>query len=48
MMDVGEYNGNQLVPKEWILKSIEPVTGRIAGTENYGYLWFRRMAGDVL
>lgn len=47
MMDVGEYNGNQLVPKEWILKSIEPVTGRIAGTQNYGYLWFRRMAGDV-
>lgn len=46
MMDVGVYNGNQLVPKEWIIKSIEPVTGRIAGTQNYGYLWFRRMAGE--
>lgn len=46
MMDVGEYNGDQLVSKEWIIKSIEPVTGRIAGVENYGYLWFRRMAGD--
>lgn len=46
MMDVGVYNGNQLVPKEWVLKSIEPVTGRITGVEDYGYLWFRRMAGD--
>lgn len=46
MMDVGEYNGTQLVPKEWIIKSIEPVTGRISGVEDYGYLWFRRMAGD--
>lgn len=48
MMDVGVYNGNQLVPKEWVLKSIEPVTGRITGIEDYGYLWFRRMAGDYL
>jgi len=47
MMDVGVYNGNQLVPKEWVIKSIEPVTGRIAGVDNYGYLWFRRMAGDA-
>lgn len=46
MMDVGVYNGNQLVPKEWIIKSIEPVTGRIEGVDDYGYLWFRRMAGD--
>jgi CubicO group peptidase (beta-lactamase class C family) len=46
MMNVGVYNGNQLVPKEWVIKSIEPVTGRIAGVENYGYLWFRRMAGN--
>ena len=46
MMDVGVYNGNQLVSKEWVIKSIEPVTGRIAGVENYGYLWFRRMAGN--
>lgn len=47
MMDVGVYNGEQLVPKEWIIKSIEPVTGRIPGVENYGYLWFRRMSGNV-
>ncbi len=47
MMDVGVYNGEQLVPKEWIIRSIEPVTGRIPGIENYGYLWFRRMVGDV-
>lgn len=47
MMDVGVYNGEQLVPKEWIIKSIVPVTGRIPGVENYGYLWFRRMVDDV-
>lgn len=46
MMDVGQYNGNQIVSKDWIIKSVEPVTGRITGVENYGYLWFRRMAGD--
>jgi len=47
MMNVGVYNGEQLVPKEWVIKSIEPVTGRIPGVENYGYLWFRRMSGNV-
>jgi len=46
MMDVGQYNGNQLVSKDWVIKSVEPVTGRISGVENYGYLWFQRLAGD--
>ncbi len=46
MMDVGQYEGNQIVSKKWVVKSVEPVTGRITGVENYGYLWFRRMAGD--
>lgn len=45
MMDVGKYNGEQLVSKEWIMRSVEPVTGRM-GQNNYGYLWFRRMAGE--
>ncbi len=45
MLDLGEYNGEQLVSKDWIIRSVEPVTGR-RGQNNYGYLWFRRMAGD--
>lgn len=45
MMNLGEYEGHQLVPEEWIIRSVEPVTGR-GGRNNYGYLWFRRMAGD--
>ncbi len=46
MMDVGVYNGEQLVSKDWIVRSVEPVTGRRVGSQNYGYLWFRRMVGD--
>lgn len=46
MMDAGMYNGERLVSKEWIVRSVEPVTGRRPGNKNYGYLWFRRMAGD--
>lgn len=46
MMDMGVYNGEQLVSKDWIVRSVHPVTGRRAGEETYGYLWFRRMAGD--
>lgn len=46
MMDVGNYNGEQLVSSEWVIESVKPVTGRISGVENYGYLWFMRMSGD--
>ena len=46
MMDVGNYNGEQLVSSDWVIKSVRPVTGRISGVEDYGYLWFQRSAGD--
>ncbi len=46
MMDMGIYNGEQLVSGDWIIRSVRPVTGRRAGNDNYGYLWFRRMAAD--
>lgn len=46
MMDVGRYNGESLVSSDWIIRSVQPVTGRISGVENYGYLWFMRMSGD--
>lgn len=45
MMDVGNYNGNQLVSKEWVVKSVIPLTGMLRDV-NYGYLWFRKMSGD--
>lgn len=45
MMEVGVYNGEQLVSKDWIITSVQPVTGRISGIEDYGYLWFSRSAG---
>lgn len=45
MMEMGVYNGEQLVPANWIVQSVEAVTGRRAGMNNYGYLWFRRMSG---
>lgn len=46
MMDVGEYNGEQLVSKEWMINSVIPVTGRRSGIDDYGYLWFTRNADD--
>jgi len=46
MMNLGEWEGEQLLSGDWIIRSIEPVTGRRSGIDDYGYLWFRRMAGD--
>lgn len=45
MEDMGQYNGEQLVPASWIVESVKPVTGRRTGINNYGYLWFRRNTG---
>lgn len=45
MMDVGYYNGESIVSADWIIRSVIPVTGRLRDV-NYGYLWFRRMAGN--
>jgi CubicO group peptidase (beta-lactamase class C family) len=46
MMDAGVYNDEQIVSREWVIRSIEPVTGRRSNIDDYGYLWFRRMAND--
>lgn len=45
MINMGEYNGKQLVSGSWITESVKPVTGRRLGFNNYGYLWFRRDTG---
>lgn len=47
MMDMGEYEGEQLVSPEWIVESVTPVTGRRPGVINYGYLWFRRESAGL-
>lgn len=46
MMNMGVYNGQQIISGDWIQQSVKPVTGRRAGYNNYGYLWFRRYAGN--
>lgn len=43
MMNVGAWNGKQLISSEWVIESVQPYTGR-DGRMNYGYLWFRRKA----
>jgi len=45
MMNLGIYEGERIVSEEWIISSVDPVTGRM-GQNNYGYLWFRRMSGN--
>lgn len=45
MMDVGIYEGQQIVSREWVIESVIPLTGRFRDV-NYGYLWFRKMSGE--
>lgn len=47
MMNMGMYNGEQLVSPDWIVESVKPVTGRRPGVINYGYLWFRRESSGL-
>lgn len=47
MMDMGEYEGKQLISPDWIVESVTPVTGRRPGVINYGYLWFRRQSAGL-
>lgn len=45
MMDVGEYNGRQIVSKAWILESVQVYTRSNYNPYNYGYMWWRRPVG---
>jgi CubicO group peptidase (beta-lactamase class C family) len=47
MMNMGEYNGKEIVSPEWVVESVTPVTGRRPGVINYGYLWFRRESAGL-
>lgn len=46
MMDIGEYNGEQIVSREWILESVRIYTRSNFNPYNYGYMWWRRPVGD--
>ena len=46
MMDVGKYNGQQLISKEWILESVQVYTRSNYNPYNYGYMWWRRPIGS--
>ncbi|MDX1642257.1 MAG: serine hydrolase [Balneolaceae bacterium] len=45
MMNVGEYNGQQLISKDWILESVQVYTRSNYNPYNYGYMWWRRPVG---
>lgn len=45
MMDVGEFNGQQIVSKDWVLESVQVYTRSNYNPYNYGYMWWRRPIG---
>lgn len=45
VMDMGTYNGRQIVPREWIIDSFKIYTRSNFNPYNYGYLWWQRKAG---
>jgi len=42
VMDMGTYNGRQIVPREWIIDSFKIYTRSNYNPYDYGYLWWRR------
>lgn len=46
MMNVGEYNGQQIVSKDWVLESVQVYTRSNYNPYNYGYMWWRRPIGE--
>lgn len=44
MLDLGKYNGEQLVPREWIIRSVKTYTRSNFNPYDYGYMWWRRHA----
>ncbi|MEX0721814.1 MAG: serine hydrolase [Balneolaceae bacterium] len=46
VMDFGNYNGKQLVSKEWIEESLKAYTKSPASHYDYGYMWWREKVAD--
>ena len=45
VMNVGTYNGEEIVSKEWILESVQVYTRSLYNPYNYGYMWWRKPVG---
>jgi len=45
MNDLGEYDGRQIVPREWIIDSVKIYTRSNFNNYNYGYMWWRKTVG---
>lgn len=45
MMNVGDYNGQEIVSKDWVLESVQVYTRSNYNPYNYGYMWWRRPVG---
>lgn len=46
VMNMGEYNGEQIVPGKWILDSMKIYTKSNFNDYNFGYMWWRQPVGD--
>ncbi len=47
VIDMGEYEGQQLVPEAWIRDSIEIYTRSNFNDYNFGYMWWQKSAGEM-
>lgn len=45
--NMGEYNGQQLVPESWIRDSIEIYTRSNFNDYNFGYMWWQKSVGEM-
>lgn len=46
LMDMGVHDGEQLIPRQWILDSVSIYTKSNYNDNNFGYMWWRRMVSD--
>lgn len=46
VMNMGEYNGEQIVSENWIQDSVTIYTKSNFNDYNYGYMWWRQPVGD--
>jgi len=46
MNDMGEYNGRQIVSREWVINSVKIYTRSNFNNYNYGYMWWRKTVGN--
>lgn len=45
VMNVGTYEGKEIVSKEWIMESVDVYTRSRYNPYNYGYMWWRKPVG---